>query len=140
MEDMKPLFLAVKGSFYYYRGDEHNAFKYLSNAFQNETNEKFDSIEWQNVIEYNYNSLLESIKKNIGINKTPSDEYVTIINNNKILANSWVHWGTLIQLFFCQMSIKDIQIALLAMKCYIIASKLITKKKCNAVVARVCII
>lgn len=109
-------------------------------AFWNKKSEKCDFVEWTHVIENNYNLLLESIKKNIGINKTSSDEYVTIVNSNEILTNAWIQWGILIQLSFCQMSIKDIQIALLAMKCYIIASKLISKKKCNSVVARVCII
>lgn len=136
-EDMKPILLAIKGSFHYYCGDTQNAFRYLATAFLDKKSDPSDFFEWPLVIEDNFNSLLKNIKKNIGINKLLSDDYV--IFNNKILSNAWIQWGILIESVFCQMAIKDIQIGLLALKCYIIASKLVSKKKCNTITARVCI-
>lgn len=137
---MKTMLYAIEGSFYYHCDNTSNAFKYLASAFMDSKNNRSGYFEWPDVIKDNFNLLLKSIKKKNGINTTPSDEYVKILNSNEILANAWIQWGILIQADFCQKKINDILTALLAMKCYIIASKLISKKKCDSVVARVCII
>lgn len=137
-DDMKRLLLLINGSLKYYYGHTDIAFKYFTVAFYNKTNKKHDNSEWKCVIDNNFNTFTQSIRKFTDNIETPLSNFLTILNDTEILENAWIQWATLIENYFNQSAVKDINIALAAMKCYIIVSKLTKNIKSNIVIARVC--
>lgn len=122
--------MAVKGSFQYYLGYTDIAFEYFTMGFSNGTIIKFrpNYMKWQHIIDESFkNQLPDSSKKQLNR---------LII---KVLENAWIQWATLIENKINQSTIKDINIALAAMKCYIIALNLTNNKKQNILLAKVCI-
>lgn len=138
MDDMKPLLLTIIGSLQDYCGNIDIASKYCAMFFTSKKREKSIDIEWQCVIEDNFKLIPLRLHERAN-QRTQLNTFLTTLNCNEILENAWLQWGTLIEHNFNQSSIKDINIALSAIKCYIIASTFTTNIKCNIVIARVSI-
>lgn len=140
-EVFKPLLLLIRGSFQDYSGNADVAFKYYTMAFLNQNDIDPMNDEWQCVIENNFNLLSQSIQNYDTNNKIPLiNNILTAFNSNKVLKNGWLQWAKLIKNEVHWPFIKSINIALAAMKCYVIASKLTNKTiKCNIIIAEVCI-
>lgn len=139
-EVFKPLLLLIRGSFQDYSGNTDIAFKYYTVAFLNPNNIDPIHAEWQSVIENNFNILTQSIQNN-GPNKIPLiNNILPAFNSNKILKNGWLQWAKLIKNEVHWPFINSTNIALAAIKCYVIASKLTNKTvKYNIIIAEVCI-
>lgn len=134
-DNTKPLWLIVNGSLQSYCGNTDVAFKYFTKAFFNQTDTKHSDIDWKYVIENNFKNLSKSFHKH------PDDieNQYSKICSTEILENAWIQWAILIENNFNRLAVKDINIALAAMKCYIIASQLTSNNKSNIIIARVCI-
>lgn len=135
-DNIKPLWLIIRGSFQYFCGNTDIAFKCFATTF-NQTVEKPSNIEWKYAIENNFKFISRFQK--CTDNENQLNHFSKILNSNEILENAWIQWAILIQNDFDQQAVKDISIALAAMKCYIIATKLTSKMKSNIIIARVCI-
>lgn len=136
MDDMKPLLLTIIGSFQDYCGNTDIASKYYGMFFSNEDSKKYIDIDWECVIEDNFKLIPLRLHK-CSNRQTQLNTFLTTLNCNEILENAWIQWATLIEHNFNQSSIKDVNIALSAIKCYIIASTFTTNIKCNIVIARI---
>lgn len=121
----------VKGSFQYYLGHTDIAFKYFTMGFYNQNIIKFrhKNMKWQFIVNYHFKKIMFN-NNNKQLN--------SFLINNKVLENAWIQWATLIEYKFNQSAVKDIRIALAAMKCYIIALNLTSNKR-NILLAKVCI-
>jgi len=133
---MKPLLLTIIGSFHDYCGNTDIALKYYAMFFSTKESKKSIDIEWQSVIEDNF-KLIPIHGHKCTSSQTQLNIFLTTLNCNEILENAWIQWATLIEHNFNRSSIKDVNIALSAIKCYIIASTFTTNIKCNIVIARV---
>lgn len=140
-ELFKPLLLLIRGSFQDYSGNADVAFKYYTMAFLNQNNVDLINDEWQYVIENNFNILSQSIQDYDTNNKIPLiNNAITAFNSNRILKNGWLQWAKLIKNEVNSPFMNSTNIALAAMKCYVIASKLTNKTvKYNIIIAEVCI-
>jgi len=138
MDEMKPLLLTIIGSLQDYCGNTDIASKYYGMFFTTKESNKSIDIEWQCVIEDNFKLIPLHLHKCTN-RQTQLNTFLTTLNCNEILENAWLQWATLIEHNFNQLSIKDVNIALSAIKCYIIASTFTTNIKCNIVMARVSI-
>lgn len=128
--ELSPLIFLSHGNPYDYSSSTDIVFKYFSEAFLSQNSTDPSSVEWQ-YIEDNFNMLSHNGRKlNPDVQKPFEKE---------ILKNAWIQWATLIQNNFNQSFVKDINVALAAIKCYVIASKLTNNIKCNTIVAKVCI-
>ncbi|XP_029341770.1 transformation/transcription domain-associated protein isoform X2 [Acyrthosiphon pisum] len=136
MDDMKPLLLTIIGSLQDYCGNTDVASKYYGMFFTTKESNKSIDIEWQCVIEDNFKLIPLHLHK-CSNRQTQLNIFLTTLNCNEILENAWLQWATLIEHNFNQLSIKDLNIALSAIKCYIIASTFTTNIKCNIVIARI---
>jgi len=136
---MRHLLLIINGSLQYDYGSTDIAFKYFTVAFNNKMNAKRNNSEWKRVIDNNFKTFTQNIRKCTGNTETPLKKFMMNLNNTEMLKNAWIQWATLIQNYFEKSAVKDINIALAAMKCYIIVSKLTNNNKSNIVIARVCI-
>jgi len=121
-----------------YCGNTDIASKYYGMFFTTKESNKSIDIEWQCVIEDNFKLIPLHLHKSSN-RQTQLNTFLTTLNCNEILENAWLQWATLIENNFNQLSIKDVNLALLAIKCYIIASTFTTNIKCNIVIARVSI-
>lgn len=139
MDDIKPLLLTILAGFQDYCGNTDIASKYYAMFFYiDEETKKSIDIEWQCVIEDNFELIPLRVPK---FTNRPSklNTFLRTLNCNEILENAWLQWAKFIEHNFNQSSIKDVNIALSAIKCYIMASTLTTNIKCNIVIARVSI-
>ncbi|XP_025202207.1 transcription-associated protein 1-like [Melanaphis sacchari] len=136
MDDMKPLLLTIVGGFQDYCGYTDIASKYHAMFFSIENTKKSIDIEWQCVIEDNFKLIPLRVHKCTN-RLSQLNTFLTTLNCNEILENAWLQWAILIEHNFNQSSIKDVNIALSAIKCYIIASTFTTNIKCNIVIARI---
>lgn len=134
-DDTKPLWLIFKGNLQYYYGNTDVAFKYFTMALFNQTDTKHSHIDWKYVIENNFKKLSKSYDKRP---ENIENQYSNILNSTEILKNAWTQWAILIENDFHRLAVKDISIALAAMKCYIIASKLTSNNESNIIIAKVC--
>jgi len=138
MDDMKPLLLTIIGGFQDYCGNTDIASKYHSMFFSIKETKKAIDVEWQCVIEDNFKLIPLRVHK-CNNRLSQLNTFLTTLNCNEILENAWFQWATLIEHNLNQSSIKDVNIALSAIKCYIIASTFTTNIKCNIIIARVSI-
>lgn len=139
MDIISPLVLLIRGSYQDYSGNTDIAFKYFTEAFLNRSNKDPCSVEWQCVIENNFNMLSHNAHKfNTDSQKPLLNNFSTILNYNEILKNGWIQWAKLIENEFSRSFVKDINIALAAIKCYVIASRLTNNINCNIIVSKVC--
>lgn len=135
---MVPLLLTIRGIAEDYCGNKGMAFKYFTKGFDYQTSEKPGMTEWQYVIENNFKIFCDISNEHLDKNMTQLNNCLTTLNDNVIKGNAWIQWATLIHNYFNQLDVKDVNIALTAMKCYIIASKLTSNIKHTAVMANVC--
>jgi len=138
MDDMKPLLLTIIGSFQDFCGNTDIASKYYNMFCSTKESKKCTDVEWKCIIEDNFKLIPLHLHK-CSNRQAQLNTFVITLNCNELLENAWFQWATLIEHNFNQLSIKDLNIALLAIKCYIIASTFTTNIKCNIVVARVSI-
>jgi len=135
----KYLLLIINGSLHYDCGSTDIAFKYFSLAFNNQKRAKRNNFEWKCLMEKHFKTFIQNICECTDNTENPLKKFKMILSNTEILENAWIQWATLIQNYFEKSAVKDINIALAAMRCYIIVSKLTNNDKSNIVIARVCI-
>jgi len=137
-EDVTRVLFMINGCAKYYHGRTDVAFKYFNIAFyvQTDTELNVDDFNWKHVVDYNYKIFAQSVRGIIDNVETPLNNFLTVMNDTEILENAWFQWATIIENDFVQSAVKDINVALAAMKCYTIALKLANDIRSDIVLAK----
>lgn len=130
--EMKPFYYSIAGSLHGYRKNIDKSFQLFTKAFTQN-----DDSQWQSVIDDNFR--IYCTREHTQDKITPFICFQTILNSKEILADAWLQWAVFIHNRFNQLTVKDSSISSAAIKCYIMATELTNKFKCNIIIARVCI-